>query len=571
MKKSIWLVGILLTVFLSGCGSASDSSNDAPEPNTPEPYTPEIKTLNSLTLVDATGKPLQNASVTIVSDETEEEIEDAGEIENVASLQASLISVVTTDANGQLVIDDLAPGSYTLTITVGGVTVTSTIVIQDQNADESATIAAPVVVTESDSVISLQDGEGNNTGIFASISGVIFDDEGPVSGVQIEISGGDATNGAVASDITNEEGEYTLIINVSLDKLAAMKVAKLRVIKDGYETLTVEFDPTSALAFIGKNFALEDNNGATDNLVYLENFEQLSTDAVCGSWEKQDLSYGTYGFNEGEAVAAAIAVIEEPEYMTNLWHSHEAGLDIKNAALEAGFVLLAPDDVSTGFVPNPIDQKACWYGQASGGDVGQGNFLGDLISNEVPQALSVNAVAIEEPEIIDENLDGGTSRIENGGAIVSPTIDLSNEMGPLALTFKTWWEIESVNPNENGFDLLIIETSIDGGMTWNDLARLNPLSDPESGELIRDPIPFSNRGFNRAPVWTTQEPIDISHLAEEHNVKLRFVFVTVDELFNGFRGWLLDDIKITREEGSFPHFESCDSELDECGLEELPQ
>ncbi len=568
MKKSIWLAGALLTVFLSGCGSSSDSSNDSPVA-----YTPAITTLNSLTLVDATGKPIQNASVTISStDSDEQKVEEVEEVVNVASFKSSLVSVVTTDSNGQLVIDDLAPGTYTLSVTVGDVTVTSTIVIREENADESATIAAPVVVTESEGVISLQDDDGNNTGIFASISGVIYDDEGPVEGVQVELSGGDATNGAVASDITDDQGEYTLIINVSLDKLAAMKVAKLRVIKDGYETLSVEFDTTLALAFIGQNFALDDSNDIADKVVYVESFEQVSTGAVCGSWEKQDLPYSSYGFDEGEAVATTTnAVVAEPLYMTNLWHSHETGLGIKNAAIDAGFVLLSPDDISAGFVPNPIDQKACWYGQASGGDVGQGNFLGDLILSEEPQVLSVMAVAIEEPEIIDENLDGGTSRIENGGAIVSPAIDLINETGPLALTFKTWWEIESVNPNENGFDLLIIETSTDGGITWDDLARLNPLSDPESGELIRDPIPFSNRGFNRAPAWTAQEPIDISHLAGEHNVKLRFVFVTVDELFNGFRGWLLDDIKITREVGSFPHFEPCDPELGNCGFEEIPQ
>src|SRR5690606_17562160 len=136
-----------------------------------------------------------------------------------------------------------------------------------------------------------------------------------------------------------------------------------------------------------------------------------------------------------------------------------------------------------------------WYGQATGNDLGTGNFLGTFESTQG-----------------GSELDGGTSDRENGGSLVSPVIDLTNEEAPLALSFRTWWEIESENPNKAGFDRMIVEYSLDIGSTWNDLARLNPFTDPEATGVNRYPLPFSSRGFNRAPAWLWQEPINISAL-----------------------------------------------------------
>src|SRR5690606_29555865 len=87
----------------------------------------------------------------------------------------------------------------------------------------------------------------------------------------------------------------------------------------------------------------------------------------------------------------------------------------------------------------------------------------------------------------------------------------------------------------------------------------------ESGDINRYPLPFSNRGFNRAPAWLWQEPIDISVLAGQPNARLRLVFSTEDELYNGFRGWLVDDVRITREQGTFPLYEGYD--WDDCAEE----
>ena len=173
------------------------------------------------------------------------------------------------------------------------------------------------------------------------------------------------------------------------------------------------------------------------------------------------------------------------------------------------------------------------------GSVAQGNFMG------------IPAAAVED-EYSEGGLQqgGGLSEVENMGALESPLIDLTAETAPLALEFRTWWEIESVNPNNNGYDIMSVQYSLDAGENWIELTRLNPLSDPVGLEK-RHALPYSNRGFNKAPAWLWQEPISLDALAGQM-VKLRLVFSTNDELYNGFRGWLVDDLRIIRAQGTFP-------------------
>ena len=102
---------------------------------------------------------------------------------------------------------------------------------------------------------------------------------------------------------------------------------------------------------------------------------------------------------------------------------------------------LAPNDLSTGKVPNPLQgSTAYWYG-----DQASGNFLG------------------KESSTVSKEMDGGTSEIKNYGHLTSPVINLSKAQQPISLSFKTWWEIESVNPNQKGFDIMDVLISKDGG------------------------------------------------------------------------------------------------------------
>lgn len=518
---------LILAGLLAACGGGSGSSGNSGGGDNGTPpgnYTPVTQNLSQLSLLDASGKPLSEAQVTISP-------KNAAGIA-VAAVLASNSVQLTADSNGHITFPDLAPGSYTLTITISGVTVTTTLEIRAENASGSSTVAAPLVITDNGA----ESLEGQ--GFFASLSGIIFDADGPLNNAQIEISGGAATNGAIATATTDNDGHFVLIVNVSLSKLLAIKTATIRISRDGYGTRVIPLDLTQISALSGLNFSLQAATGNSDAL-YSENFEQPVSEAACGSWMTVSVSQSYTGTEEGPGTLATLNAEDTPaeatdEELQNLWHSHNAGLNIINQALTNDLVLLAPDDTSAGKVPDPLSNRACWYGQAASGGVTQGNFLG-------------------EPEEPQEELDGGTSLTPNGGAIVSPDIDLSAETGPLSLTFRTWWEIEAVNPNENGFDLMTIEYSTDD-IQWTPIARLNPLSDPVGlDDQDRAPLPYSNRGYNKAPAWLWQEPIDISDLAGEQ-IKLRFRFNTQDELYNGFRGWLVDDISIKREAGTFPRY-----------------
>ncbi len=518
---------LILAGLLAACGGGSGSSGNSGGGDNGTPpgnYTPVTQNLSQLSLLDASGKPLSEAQVTISPKNT------AGIA--VAAVLASNSVQLTADSNGHITFPDLAPGSYTLTITISGVTVTTTLEIRAENASGSSTVAAPLVITDNGA----KSLEGQ--GFFASLSGIIFDADGPLNNAQIEISGGAATNGAIATATTDNDGHFVLIVNVSLSKLLAIKTATIRISRDGYGTRVIPLDLTQISALSGLNFSLQAATGNSDAL-YSENFEQPVSEAACGSWMTVSVSQSYTGAGEGPGTLATLNAEDAPaeatdEELQNLWHSHNAGLNIINQALTNDLVLLAPDDTSAGKVPDPLSNRACWYGQAASGGVTQGNFLG-------------------EPEEPQEELDGGTSLTPNGGAIVSPDIDLSAETGPLSLTFRTWWEIEAVNPNEKGFDLMTIEYSTDD-IQWTPIARLNPLSDPVGlDDQDRAPLPYSNRGYNKAPAWLWQEPIDISDLAGEQ-IKLRFRFNTQDELYNGFRGWLVDDISIKREAGTFPRY-----------------
>ncbi|MBE0484367.1 MAG: hypothetical protein IBX52_12800 [Bacterioplanes sp.] len=528
------LLLVVVVTLLTACGSDSKSNNQSPQLPT---YSPPQVELSTLKLVDASGAPLANATVTI-----------APKMPAGLMMANASSGVVSTVENGTVILNNLAPGVYTLTVTVGSVdpvTVTSTITITPNNASDVSAVAVPVIV-DGDTITSLQDDNNENTGIFASISGVIYSNNGPLAGAEISLSGGVATNGSVASDVTDDQGRYLLIINVSRANLEAMKTATLRIRRDGYTTFSKTFDATAALAFIGENFALAAANVTSDYIVYQDNFNQSVNGGVCGEWTAEDLPRYEDDF-ASQPVAFAYAGDEQNNTMLNLWHRHTSNRNISNAALNntPRLVKLAPDDTSNGKIPEPFDGGACWYGQGSGNDLGLGNFLGEFADTNG-----------------GDELDGGTSDNPNGGAIVSPDIDLTNITGSIALTFRTWWEIESVNPNKSGFDLLMVQAR-QGDGAWENIARLNPFTDPETGDLDRAPLPFSNRGFNRAPAWQWQELIDISELAGHHAVQIRFVFRTQDGLYNGFRGWLIDNVRIVRDVGTFPRYDGDDWD-DEC-------
>ena len=189
---------------------------------------------------------------------------------------------------------------------------------------------------------------------------------------------------------------------------------------------------------------------------------------------------------------------------------------IANTLVDNGYTSLAPDEVGPqALLPNAFNgENAWWYGQSD-----TGSFIGTQASSDVL-------------------LSGGRSETSNAGQLTSPSINLGTASLPY-LRFRTWWEIESVNPNENGFDVMEVQISTDGA-SFTTIKKLNPFVDPN--DFDRNSKPFSSGGYNRRPVWALEE-VDLSAYVGEV-ITVRFNFQTNDSLYNGFRGWIIDTLEV---------------------------
>lgn len=177
-----------------------------------------------------------------------------------------------------------------------------------------------------------------------------------------------------------------------------------------------------------------------------------------------------------------------------------------------------PTYVSTvgSVLPSPFEgTRSGWYGQPS-----TGNYIGTQVTDDVP-------------------LGGGRSTAVNTGMMKSANFAVPNVAGVIQLRFKTWWEIEGVNPRN--FDLMdvIVQNATTGATLL--VRRLNPTADPTS-PTDRRALAYTSGGFNVAPTWE-DVMVDLSAF-KGMTVRLKFVFATGDVLYNGFRGWVVDQLSV---------------------------
>jgi hypothetical protein len=199
---------------------------------------------------------------------------------------------------------------------------------------------------------------------------------------------------------------------------------------------------------------------------------------------------------------------------TGLWHRISGGQmpsDVWAAPPNEWVTLAEPWSLS----PPKHGTHAFWYGRDE-----DGSFL--------------RVDATEPPE--QSAASGGTSWAAHQGTLTSPPIDLTGYLGA-RLSFWSWWEIESIHPTE--YDLSTVEASGDGGASWTEVFRMNPPSDSGGGKPA---LPFTANGVGAPPSWALRKA-DLSAFAGKQ-VLVRFRFDTGDEYFNGFRGWMLDELKL---------------------------
>jgi hypothetical protein len=194
---------------------------------------------------------------------------------------------------------------------------------------------------------------------------------------------------------------------------------------------------------------------------------------------------------------------------TGFWH-RDALADMSNSAFPS-LVNLGGGDESNGVFPGALSQgKSLWYGEAS-----RGHYGGELY-----------------PEV-----NGGLSLAPSSGASMTPYFAVPNAVNSVRLSFLSWWEIEGVNPC--CFDLMTVGVERQGLEGWTDVLKLNPTVDDNSIP-DRSRIPYTSGGFNRAPV-TRSYSVDLTAYRGQ-TIRLRFLFETGDQNYNGFRGWIVDDV-----------------------------
>lgn len=199
----------------------------------------------------------------------------------------------------------------------------------------------------------------------------------------------------------------------------------------------------------------------------------------------------------------------------SLWHRVNNSPTIVNK-LAPDYITLPDFELNKGAIPmSHGGSYTYWFG-----DDDKGSYIGKQRTDPADTALS-----------------GGFSDSRYQGDLTSPKINLSG-FAKAAMSFWTWWEIESEHPS-TGFDIMTVKVSNDNGTSWFDLVRLSPSVDP-AGKAVN--LCYSSGGFNKPGIWIKHE-FDLTRFAGEE-IYIRFSFDTKDNKYNGFRGWFIDDIEV---------------------------
>lgn len=533
MKLNIIATMLLAStgMLMTGCGSDSGSSGSSTPPSqtTPEETVTPANGVERLIITDASHLALADADIRILSaaqwSNNVTSISDNNTVDHSLFVQYDRLPVIndfssareyTTDHLGVSGSVHLAPGIYYILVRKHSETAIVPFIIHLTNTNKELSINVPLTCNNAE----CETIHPVNEAIIGTLSGQVLAQGQPLANAQVSLSGGAATNGAFVTALTDAKGYFSLAFNVSDELGDTLKNATLMISAPGYISLTKQVAVTSSISG-GSQFTLIQNTEATTS-IWQETFEEDS--ATRDEWEKA-------------------STVEETK-----WSLLQKNHKIINKDVNR-LVTLAPDDSSNGKLPDPAQGNyAYWYGNSVAG-----SFL-----NKEANLLT------EEGQPVETRLNGGTSSQAYYGTLTSPVIDLSTTQKPISLSFKTWWEIESVNPSSRGYDAMDVEVSVNGG-EFKKLVRLNPLSDPQT-DYNRWSIPFSNFGFNLAPQFAQQEAISLDEYAGQSNVKIRFKFDTVDQYYNTYRGWIIDDIVIQNQPGTFPLYSDNEEVDDEVSM-----
>lgn len=184
--------------------------------------------------------------------------------------------------------------------------------------------------------------------------------------------------------------------------------------------------------------------------------------------------------------------------------------------------LITIPDANPGCLPNANSgTRAWWFG---------GNARGSYLGSDAP--------------LPQESKNGGNSVVGKVGTLTTPIFPATSAEG--RVQFYAWWEIESINPSN--FDVMTI-VAIDTFGNETTIVKLNPLTDPTTWRAtdlhyasgynaFLNQAAVSSDPFT-APIWK-----QYTVALPAGTVRVMFRFDAGDRLFNGFRGWLIDDVQV---------------------------
>jgi hypothetical protein len=197
---------------------------------------------------------------------------------------------------------------------------------------------------------------------------------------------------------------------------------------------------------------------------------------------------------------------------SGFWHvqTNPQAVSVLSPTISPALVTIPGDDLPSAFSGNGV----AWFGEAA-----TGTFCGASFVQTQPAKSGC----------------GSTGPF--AGQLTSPSFSLVGAQSAI-LRFRSWWEIEGTDADD--FDLMEVEYSTDGGSVWTPAGKLNPADNPASAHHES----YSNNGLLAEPDWKNYL-VDLSGAIGSSTVRIRFDFNTVDSAYNGFRGWLVDDVVVS--------------------------
>lgn len=326
----------------------------------------------------------------------------------------------------------------------------------------------------------------------------------PVAGATVSIANGQADN-RVTSTLTNAQGQYCL----HAFGLLSAKDWWLRALAGGH---ALKSQPASEAQHAFVDLALE---ASTTSTCFEEGFESDSGWTASAASASLQWHRRQNGDKANTHIPACVDVSLDEECYPKPASPFDS-CQICSATGEGGCI------PKPGLLPRaPKGQWAAWFGDSS--PSAAASYLG-----------SGGSCAAQS---------GGISAVPLKGTFTSAAIAVPAATTDLSLRLWMWYEIESQLKKGVTRDSLDVQVSTDG-VQFSSLGALHPDGD-FAGEASAG---YTSAGYAVAPIWALIElPLPAAlqgQVAAAGKLYVRFSFETGDTQRNGFRGWLVDGLKV---------------------------